>query len=344
MSGHIIVTGGAGYIGSHVCVALIEAGHEVTIIDNFANSHPEVLNRIKKITGRSANLIEADLADEKKISEICDALAPNVTGAIHLAGLKAVGESVANPGLYYQVNVNSTLNLLKIMETIACTRLVFSSSATVYGDQNKNPIKETGAELSPLNPYGCTKLYNENILKAAQSSNPDLKIVNLRYFNPVGAHPSGEIGEEPQGIPNNLFPYIVQVMVGRREHLKIFGADYETKDGTGVRDYIHVQDLARGHLAALEYLSTNTQSDVFDINLGAGEGASVKDVIHAFEAASGITVPFQISARRDGDAAAIFVDVQQAKKILNWSAEKKLSEMCHDHWQWQKNNPQGFVS
>ncbi|MCI5045521.1 MAG: UDP-glucose 4-epimerase GalE, partial [Aquisalinus sp.] len=263
-------------------------------------------------------------------------------GAIHLAGLKAVGESVAKPALYYHTNINSTLNLVEIMGAVGSNTIVFSSSATVYGEGNKNPLTEAAISYAPTNPYGRTKYYNENILRDLYVSSNDWRIANLRYFNPVGAHPSGLIGEDPQGTPNNLFPYIAQVAVGRREKLSVFGGDYPTKDGSGVRDYIHVQDLASGHVAALQFLHNQQEGCTADINLGTGKGVSVFEAISAFERVSSRTIPFEVAARRPGDLAEVYADVTLARQLLDWQAKYDLEQMCADHWRWQMQNPSGY--
>ncbi|WP_306250191.1 UDP-glucose 4-epimerase GalE [Parvularcula sp. IMCC14364] len=344
MSLHILVTGGAGYIGSHVCVALLEGGYQVTVIDNFSNSHPEAVARVNKIADGAINVIETDLADEGSIDFIRKEIGGRpVHGAIHLAGLKAVGESVAKPALYYHTNINSTLNLIEVMRMVGSNTVVFSSSATVYGEGNKNPLTETALNYMPTNPYGRTKLYNENILRDLYIADNDWRIANLRYFNPVGAHPSGLIGEDPQGIPNNLFPYIAQVAVGRREKLSVFGSDYPTRDGSGVRDYIHVQDLASGHVAALQFLHNQSAGCSADINLGTGKGVSVFEAIAAFERVSSRTIPFEVTARRPGDLAEVYADVTLASQLLAWQAQYDIDQMCADHWRWQMQNPAGYT-
>jgi UDP-glucose 4-epimerase len=340
---HVILTGGAGYIGSHVAVEALGAGFDVTVIDDFSNSHPESIRRVEEITGKSVQVIEADLAAEGAPELILKKLGTDkVDGAIHLAGLKAVGESVAEPARYYHVNINSALNTIKILEALEAKLFVFSSSATVYGERNQNPVSETGAAYDPTNPYGRTKYFIENIVTDLQISDPDWRVINLRYFNPVGAHASGRIGEDPLGIPNNLFPFIAQVVAGRREALNIFGDDYDTPDGTGVRDYIHVTDLATGHIAALKYLLERREGCAENINLGSGEGYSVLEAVKAFEAAADQPVPYNIVARRDGDVAEIYADPAKAAMLLNWKCQYTLGEMCADHWNWQKQNPDGY--
>ncbi|MBT8472739.1 MAG: UDP-glucose 4-epimerase GalE [Marinicaulis sp.] len=342
MAKNLVVTGGAGYIGSHVAVDLINAGHDVLIIDNFVNSHPKAIERIKEIAPGRIDLLERDLANADHADEIVDAIKTfGADGAVHLAGLKAVGESVEKPAKYYSTNIGSALTLIRALEAANAKSLVFSSSATVYGDYNDNPVTEDG-ETGATNPYGRTKLFIEEILKDIARADNDWKIVNLRYFNPVGAHPSGKIGEDPNDIPNNLFPYIAQVAIGRREKLTVFGNDYATRDGTGVRDYIHVCDLARGHVKALDWLSGQKNGVVKDINLGAGVGYSVLEAVSAFKRASNRDIPYEIAARREGDIAEIYADAGLANELLNWKAEKSLEEMCADHWRWQSQNPNGY--
>ncbi|MEO1251683.1 MAG: UDP-glucose 4-epimerase GalE [Pseudomonadota bacterium] len=341
MARNIIVTGGAGYIGSHVCVELLSGGDNVLIVDDFSNSHPEAVERVKAITDRDATCLHADLArfeDRERIFAAVDAFAPDA--AIHLAGLKAVGESVAEPQRYYHVNLNSALTLIAALKRAGAKKLVFSSSATVYGDLNPNPVDENG-RLGPTNPYGRTKFMIEQVLRDVARA-ADWGVVSLRYFNPVGAHSSGQIGEDPNDIPNNLFPYIAQVAVGRREKLSVFGNDYPTPDGTGVRDYIHVVDLARGHVSALGYLD-KAPTGVEDINLGAGRGYSVLEAIAAFKRASNRDIPYEFAPRRDGDIAEIVADASKAKNLIGWRAEKSLDDMCADHWRWQSQNPNGYA-
>jgi len=344
MTKKIVVTGGAGYIGSHVCVELLNAGHNILIIDDFSNSHPEAVNRIREIAPGYVSLLQCDLsnaAHAEKVIESVKAFGPD--GAIHLAGLKAVGESVAEPARYYTTNIGALLTLVRALEAASAKILVFSSSATVYGDLNDNPVKEDG-KTGPTNPYGRTKLFIEEILKDLSRGDEDWRIANLRYFNPVGAHPSGRIGEDPNGVPNNLFPFISQVAVGRHDKLMVFGDDYQTRDGTGVRDYIHVCDLARGHVAALDYLSKLTQGGATDINLGTGVGYSVLEAISAFKRASNRDIPYEVAPRRDGDIAEIYANADLAKKLLGWRAYKSLEDMCADHWRWQSQNPNGYES
>ena len=342
MGKRIIVAGGAGYIGSHVCVALLEAGRDILVIDDFSNSSPESLKRIEEITGKGFEILEADLAlesDRSKILAAVNAFKPD--SGIHLAGLKAVGESVAEPLRYYRTNIASAMTLVDALAQSDAKTLVFSSSATVYGDLNPSPVNETG-DTGATNPYGRTKLFIEEILKDAAIADRDWRICNLRYFNPVGAHSSGRIGEDPNGIPNNLFPFIAQVAVGRRDELSVWGDDYPTRDGTGVRDYIHVVDLAAGHLAALDHLSNNDKTGAIDINLGTGNGISVLEAVGAFKRASNRDIPYKIAPRRDGDIAEIYADASQAKDRLGWTAERTIEDMCADHWRWQSQNPNGY--
>lgn len=333
---NILVTGGAGYIGSHTCVELINAGHTVIAFDNFCNSHPEVFRRIEKITGKEVVFVHGDIRDRAMLEVAlrenqCDAV-------IHFAGLKAVGESVEKPLHYYDNNVVGTMRLLEAMQAANVTTLVFSSSATVYGDPQFLPITE-GHPLAASNPYGRTKIIIEDMLRDFHRAQPEWRIALLRYFNPVGAHESGHIGEDPRGIPNNLMPFVAQVAVGSRSGLNIWGDDYPTPDGTGIRDYIHVVDLALGHLRALEYLS---EPQCFAVNLGTGRGYSVLEVVRAFEVASGRAVPFRMAPRRPGDIAACYADPARAKALLGWEASRTLHEMCEDTWRWQQSNPAGY--
>ena len=333
----ILVTGGAGYIGSHTCVELLEAGHEVVIIDNLCNSKKIAVERVERIVGRRIPFYEKDVRDEAALQAIFDA--HQVDAVIHFAGLKAVGESVAKPIAYYTNNLVSTLVLCNVMRKNGCKNLVFSSSATVYGDPHTVPIQED-FPLSTTNPYGATKLMIEDILRDIYKSDSAWNIAILRYFNPVGAHKSGLIGEDPAGIPNNLTPYITQVAMGKREILSVFGNDYPTPDGTGVRDYIHVVDLAKGHVKALEKLQENP--GLVTVNLGTGRGYSVLELLHAFEKVCGKKIPYQITARRPGDIAVCYADPSKAWKELGWKAEKTLEEMCEDSWRWQSQNPNGY--
>lgn len=334
----IFVTGGAGYIGSHTCVELLNAGHQVAVFDNFSNSQPEALTRVEQITGKRPLLFQGDIRDRTVLFEALRQ--SRATAVIHFAGLKAVGESVAQPLTYYDNNVVGTVRLLEVMAACGVKTLVFSSSATVYGDPQQLPLTEDHP-LSATNPYGKTKLVIEGMLRDLYLSNPSWRINILRYFNPVGAHVSGLIGEDPQGIPNNLLPYIAQVAVGRREFLNVWGDDYPTADGTGVRDYIHVVDLALGHLKAMERLQQGPQCQA--INLGTGVGYSVLDMVRAFGRASGQAVPYQIAPRRLGDVAACYADSAQALALLGWQASRGLDIMCEDAWRWQRKNPNGYA-
>lgn len=343
MAKRIVVTGGAGYIGSHVAVELLLSGCAVLIIDNFSNAHPEAINRIGEIARGEFKLLEKDLVDPAHRDNIAAAVkAFNPDGAVHLAGLKAVGESVAEPARYYHTNLGAALTLVHALEKANAKTLVFSSSATVYGGHNQSPVDESGA-AGPTNPYGRTKYFIEEMLKDLARSDKNWRIANLRYFNPVGAHPSGQIGEDPNGVPNNLFPFMAQVAVGRRDKLMVFGNDYPTRDGTGVRDYIHVCDLARGHSAAFDYLAAQDEGCAIDINLGTGQGVSVIEAVAAFRRASNCDIPFEIAPRRDGDIAEIYADPKRARELLGWRAEKNLDDMCADHWRWQSQNPDGYV-
>ena len=334
----ILVSGGAGYIGSHTVIELINAGYEIIIADNFNNSCPEALERVKEITGADFKFVEMDLTDEQATDKLF-AENPEIEGVIHFAGLKSVGESVAKPIEYYSNNLTSTLSILKAMTKHGVNNIVFSSSATVYGDPATVPIRED-FPLSTTNPYGTTKLMCEMILKDVAKANPDLNIAILRYFNPIGANVSGLIGEDPNGIPNNLMPYIAQVAVGKLECLTVFGDDYNTHDGTGVRDYIHVVDLAKGHVAAIKKLET--KSGLFVCNLGTGIGYSVLDMVKAFEKTCGKTIKYKIAERRPGDIATCFSDPVFAKEFLGWQAENTIDDMCRDSWNWQSKNPNGY--
>ncbi len=336
---HVLVTGGAGYIGSHTVLQLLQDGHEVTILDNFSNSSPEAVRRVNALSSSKAKLLKVDLLDEELLNETLTTVKPDAV--IHFAGLKAVGESVTQPLKYYRNNVTGTLNLLDAMDGAQCHTLVFSSSATVYGESTALPLLER-TPRSATNPYGRTKLHIEEMLEELGASDPRWSIANLRYFNPVGAHESGAIGEDPQGIPNNLMPYVAQVAIGRRDKVGVFGGDYSTPDGTGVRDYIHVEDLAAGHLAALEYL--NDSSGVHVWNLGTGTGASVLEVIEAFRRVSGQPVPYEIVERRPGDVAESYANPEKARLELGWKAERGLEQMVEDMWRWQEQNPRGFES
>lgn len=333
----ILVTGGAGYIGSHTCVELLNENYEVVVLDNLCNSSEESLNRVQEITEKSLDFYKADLLDQKKIEAIFSA--HDIDAVIHFAGLKAVGESVSIPLDYYNNNITGTLNLLNIMKEFNVKNLVFSSSATVYGDPASLPIKED-FPLSATNPYGRTKLMIEEILQDLYISDNNWNIALLRYFNPVGAHESGKIGEDPFDIPNNLVPYISKVAVGSLPELSVFGDDYDTPDGTGVRDFIHVVDLAIGHIKTLPKLFTNPGVVIY--NLGTGKGFSVLEMVKGFQQASLKDIPYQIVDRRPGDIAACWADPEKAKKELGWEAKKTLSDMCQDTWRWQKNNPNGY--
>ncbi len=333
----VLVTGGAGYIGSHTCVELLNAGEEIIVLDNFVNSKPEALNRIKTITGKDFRFYEADLLDKEAINKIFTE--NSIDAVIHFAGLKAVGESVMQPMRYYHNNITGTLNLCDVMQAHNVKKLVFSSSATVYGTPKTVPIDET-FPLSTTNPYGSTKLMIEQILRDIYTADNDWSIALLRYFNPIGAHKSGLIGEDPNGIPNNLMPYIAQVAIGKLECLGVFGNDYPTHDGTGVRDYIHVVDLSVGHLKALAKIRKDKGVDAY--NLGTGKGYSVLDVVAAFEKASGKKVKYQIKPRRPGDIAECYANPEKAKKILGWEAKYGIEEMCRDSWNFTQKNPQGL--
>lgn len=334
----VLLSGGAGYIGSHTAIELRSAGHDVVIVDNFSNSKPEVLRRLEKITGAPFAFHCADVCDKAAMDKIFAEEKPEAI--IHFAGYKAVGESVEKPLEYYRNNLDSTLTLLELMKKYGVHNIVFSSSATVYGAPDSVPINESAAVGRCTNPYGWTKYMIEIILKDACKADPALSAVLLRYFNPIGAHESGLIGEDPQGIPNNLMPYITQVASGRLEKLHVFGNDYDTPDGTGVRDYIHVVDLARGHVCAIKYAAENKGADV--INLGTGKGYSVLEMVKTFSEVSGMNIPYEINARRAGDIAECYADPTKAKEKLGWVAEKNLRDMCRDSWRWQKNNPHGY--
>ena len=334
----ILVTGGMGYIGSHTCVELLNLGMDVVIVDNLANSNPEALNRIEKITGKRPMFYELDVCDEQALSEVF--AAHKIDCVIHFAGMKAVGESVAIPERYYSNNLGSTLTLCRVMEKHDVKKIIFSSSATVYSGDNEMPLREDSKTGNCTNPYGWTKYMGEQILRDIAFADKEWSVVLLRYFNPVGAHHSGLIGEDPKGIPNNLMPFISQVAVGRRECLSVFGDDYDTPDGTGVRDYIHVVDLAKGHVAAISYAAAHTGAEVF--NLGTGTGYSVLDMVKAFEKANGVAVPYQITPRRPGDLATCYADPAKSREKLGWVAEKNLEDMCRDSWNWQKKNPGGY--
>ena len=335
---NVLVTGGAGYIGSHTCVELLESGYGVIVIDNLCNSNPESLNRVQEITGKNLKFYEGDVRDEVLLQKI---FAENeIDCVIHFAGLKAVGESVAMPWKYYDNNLNSTLMLTKVMNQVGMKKIIFSSSATVYSADNEMPLRETSRTGNCTNPYGWTKYMTEQILSGMCTADQQWSVVLLRYFNPIGAHISGRIGEDPRGIPNNLMPYITQVAVGRREKLSVFGNDYDTHDGTGVRDYIHVVDLAKGHVAAVKFVTENAGCEVF--NLGTGTGYSVLDMVNSFVSVNQVAVPYVITDRRPGDNAVCYADPDKSATLLGWKAEKTLDDMCRDSWNWQKNNPMGY--
>lgn len=335
----ILVTGGAGYIGSHTVVALMEQGYEPVIVDNFSNSSSRVVERITQICNRTPKLVEADIRDVKTLNQVFEA--HRIDAVIHFAGLKAVGESVADPIRYYENNVQGALQLIKVMAQHGCRNLVFSSSATVYGKATEMPISEH-ARLEATNPYGWTKLMIEQILRDVCVSDPAWRVALLRYFNPVAAHQSGLIGEDPNGTPNNLVPYVAQVAVGRRDHVSVFGDDYDTQDGTGVRDYIHVLDLADAHLSALRALADLDGCRAF--NIGTGKGYSVLEIIRAFSKAAGREIPYQVGPRRSGDVATSYADVARTENELGWQAKYGLAQMMEDHWRWQSQNPQGYGS
>ncbi|HEM3163908.1 TPA: UDP-glucose 4-epimerase GalE [Streptococcus suis] len=333
----ILVTGGAGYIGSHTVVELLKLGKEVVIVDNLSNSSILVLDRIETITGKRPTFYELDVADKEALRQVFEN--ENIEAAIHFAGYKAVGESVAKPIMYYENNIMSTLALVEVMAEFSVKKIVFSSSATVYGLNNPSPLVET-MPTSATNPYGYTKVMLEQILRDVEVADKGWSIALLRYFNPIGAHESGLIGEEPAGIPNNLMPFIAQVAVGKREELSVFGNDYDTIDGTGVRDYIHVIDLALGHIKALEKISTT--AGVHTYNLGSGQGTSVLELVQAFEKVNGVPVPYKIVDRRPGDVATCYANADKAWKELNWKTEKTIEDMCRDTWNWQSKNPNGY--
>ena len=334
----VLVTGGMGYIGSHTCVELLERGMDVVVIDNLVNSSAEAGRRIGQITGRPVVFYEADVRDRETLDGIFEK--HDIDCVIHFAGLKAVGESVEMPLEYYDNNLGSTITLCEAMRAHGGKNIVFSSSATVYSGDNEMPLRETSRTGNCTNPYGWTKYMTEQILSGMSVADPQWSIVLLRYFNPIGAHASGMIGEDPRGIPNNLMPYITQVAIGRREKLSIFGNDYDTPDGTGVRDYIHVVDLAKGHVAAVTFATENTGCEVF--NLGTGTGYSVLDMVKAFEEANNVKVPYKIVDRRPGDLATCYADPAKSAEVLGWKAEKTLVDMCRDSWNWQSRNPMGY--
>lgn len=339
---NILVTGGAGYIGSHTCIELLEAGFQPIVLDNLCNSSAIALQRVAEISGQnSIPFYQGDIRDSKLLDSLFQT--HNITSVIHFAGLKAVGESVAKPLEYYDNNVAGTINLLQAMQRHAVKSIVFSSSATVYGDPHTTPIQEH-FPLSVTNPYGRSKLMIEDMLRDLYLADPEWKIALLRYFNPVGAHSSGKIGEDPQGIPNNLMPYIARVAVGTYEYLSVFGGDYPTHDGTGVRDYIHVVDLAQGHVKALQAFQRGDVPNLLTVNLGTGQGYSVLDMVQAFAAACGHDIPYRIVGRRSGDIASCYADPALALELIQWRAEKNLTDMCRDTWNWQHNNPKGYAN
>ena len=334
----VLVTGGAGFIGSHTVVELQEAGYDVVVIDNLSNSTDKSLQRVQEITGKPVKFYKVDIRDREGLEKVF--AAENIDSCIHFAGLKAVGESVAKPWEYYENNIGGTLMLLDVMKKHGVKNIIFSSSSTVYGDPDSVPVTEESPVKKCTNPYGSTKSMQETIFADIYNADKEWNIVLLRYFNPIGAHPSGKIGENPNGIPNNLMPYITQVAVGKRPFLGVFGNDYPTVDGTGVRDYIHVVDLAKGHVKALDRLKANCGLAIY--NLGTGKGYSVLEIVKNFEEASGVKIPYEIQARRPGDIAENYADASKAEREMGWKAEKGIREMCEDSWRWQKNNPNGF--
>lgn len=334
----VLVTGGMGYIGSHTCVELLEKGMNVVIVDNLVNSSAEAGNRIEKITGKPVTFYEFDVRDRKKLDAVFEK--HDIECVIHFAGLKAVGESVQMPLEYYDNNLRSTITLCQSMRAHGVKKIIFSSSATVYSGDNEMPLYETSRIGQCTNPYGWTKFMCEQILRDYVKADPTWSVVLLRYFNPIGAHESGLIGEDPKGIPNNLMPYISQTAIGRREYLNVFGDDYDTPDGTGIRDYIHVVDLARGHVAAIDYMKEHTGESVF--NLGTGRGCSVLEVVHAFEKANNVKVPYRIAPRRAGDLAVCYCSPEKSANVLGWKALRSIEDMCRDTWNWQTKNPNGY--
>lgn len=334
----ILVTGGLGYIGSHACVELLRCSYDIVVVDNLHNSKAEVLNRIETITGKKPIFYPLDLNDERALNAVFDA--HTIDGVIHFAGYKAIGESLEQPDAYYSNNLNSTITLCRVMKAHGVKKLVFSSSAVVYSRNNPMPVNEASVAGDCTNPYGWTKYMCEQILRDFTHANPDWAVVLLRYFNPVGAHPSGLIGESPNGIPSNLMPYITQTAIGKRPQLQIFGGDYDTPDGTGVRDFVHVVDLANAHISALEWTDCNYGVETF--NIGTGTGYSVLQVVETFARVNELEIPYVITARRPGDLATCYADPTKSERILGWKAEKTLEEMCRDAWNWQKQNPNGF--
>lgn len=334
----VLLTGGAGYIGSHTCVELLNAGYEVVVVDNYVNSQYEAIRRVEQITGKSVKTYEADVCDREAMDKLF--AAEKIDSVIHFAGLKAVGESVAQPMMYYRNNIDATLTLCEMMEKYGVKRIVFSSSATVYGTPDSSPIAEDARTGLCSNPYGWTKYMIEQMLRDWAVAHPELSVVLLRYFNPVGAHPSGLIGENPNGKPNNLMPNVLNAASGKMKELKVFGSDYDTPDGTCVRDYIHVVDLAKGHVCALKYAAENTGAEA--INLGTGTGYSVLDIINTFEQSTGVKVPYVLADRRPGDIASNYSNPTKAAEKLHWKAEKTLDDMCHDSWAFKVKNPNGY--
>ena len=335
----VLITGGAGYIGSHTCVELLSTGHRCVVVDNLSNASAESLRRVEQITGQKADFFQGDVCDAQLLHQVF-AAHPDIACVIHFAGRKAVGESVEKPLEYYSNNLVSTMTLCGVMAKHGVKKIIFSSSATVYSADNDMPLREDAKTGSCTNPYGWTKFMGEQILRDIAKADPEWSVVLLRYFNPVGAHPSGLIGEHPSGVPNNLMPFISQTAVGKREKLSVFGNDYPTPDGTGVRDYIHVVDLARGHVCAMDYLMTHQGEAVF--NLGTGQGYSVLDMVHAFEAANGVVIPYVIAPRRSGDLAVCYADPARSQQQLGWRAQFDLTDMCRDSWNWQSKNPNGY--
>ena len=335
---NILCTGGAGFIGSHTVVELLNAGHSVVVVDNFVNSKPEAIRRVEELTGKPVKLIEGDVTDRALMTRVFDE--NSIDAVIHFAGLKAVGESVHKPLEYYRNNLDSTLTLCEVMREHGCRHIVFSSSATVYGVPDEVPLREDMFCKGCTNPYGWTKYMIEKILQGVADADPEWSVILLRYFNPIGAHESGRIGENPNGIPNNLMPYITQVAAGKLEKLHVYGDDYDTPDGTGVRDYIHVVDLAKGHVLACDYAAKHPGVEI--INLGTGTGYSVLDIVSTFVKVNGVAVPYVIDARRPGDIAECYADPKKAAELLHWHAEKNLEDMCRDSWRWQSRNPNGY--
>lgn len=337
---HILVTGGSGYIGSHTTLSLLQQGFQVTVVDNLSNSHYESIKRVEQLAGKPVTFYQADVLDRSVLMDIFQQ--HQFDAVVHFAGLKSVGESVQNPLLYYHNNVQGTINLCQVMGEFGVRKLVFSSSAAVYGNSDQLPIRESDRAGQPISPYAQSKLMVEQILNDLHSSDSNWQITLLRYFNPVGAHESGLIGEDPNGVPNNIMPYISQVASGKLPQLSIFGADYDTVDGTGVRDFIHVMDLAEGHVSALKYLNSNP--GLATINLGTGQGVSVKQLVDAFAKENSVDVPYEMTSRREGDIDQLYADVTLAKQLLGWQAKRNLEDMCRDAWRWQKQNPEGYVN